>query len=166
MSTLRAVGLALCLSLSASPAARAAQDDVLTAQDVARLRNATSAVISPDGKTIAYTLAVPRKPLADEDGPSWSELHVVDVASGASRPFVTGKVNVSALEWLPDGSAIAFLAKRGDDKNAALYVIALEGGEARKRPRSATRSRLSTSRRMARASRWSRPTPRIRSGRS
>jgi dipeptidyl aminopeptidase/acylaminoacyl peptidase len=111
---------------------RAAQDDVLTAQDVARLRNATSAVISPDGKTIAYTLAVPRKPLVDEDGASWSELHVVDVASGASRPFVTGKVNVSALEWLPDGSALAFLAKRGDDKNAALYVIALEGGEARK----------------------------------
>ena len=50
---------------------------------------------SPDGKHIAYTLAVPRIPFTDdEDGGGWTELHVVD-RKGKSRPFVTGKVNIS-----------------------------------------------------------------------
>jgi dipeptidyl aminopeptidase/acylaminoacyl peptidase len=68
----------------------------------------------------------------DEDGPNWSELHVQDLAGGPLRPFVTGKVNVSAVQWTPDGTALTFLQKRGDDKHTALYRIALDGGEARR----------------------------------
>lgn len=107
-----------------------AQENVLTPERVAELRSATSAQMSPDGKHIAWLLAVPRKPMVDDDGASWSELHVIDLPEGRSRPFVTGKVDVSAPAWLPDSSGIAFLAKRGDDKHAALYVIPLAGGEA------------------------------------
>jgi dipeptidyl aminopeptidase/acylaminoacyl peptidase len=101
----------------------------MTPEHVARLEVVSSAVISPEGGAIAYRLAVPRRPFTDDDGPAWQELHVVD-AEGRSRPFVTGKVNVSGVAWRPDGRAISFLAKRGEDKESVLYVIPVDGGEA------------------------------------
>ena len=36
------------------------------------------------------------------------------------------------MQWTEDGTGIAFLAKRGDDKTNALYLIPVDGGEARK----------------------------------
>ncbi len=113
------------------PSAEAGKSALMTPRDVARLQTVLSARISPDGRFIAYTRAVPRDPFAGEDGPSYIELHVLD-ASGRSRPFVTGKVVVSQVTWTPDGQSIAYLAKRGDDTHTALYVIPLGGGESRK----------------------------------
>ena len=126
--------LALLLFVPTLPsfAIAAAQTDILTAHRVAELRTVGAAEMSPDGSRIAYVLAVPRKPGIDEDGGSWTELHVVDVASGVSRPYVTGKGNVSSPRWTADGKALAFLQKRADDKSTALYMIELDGGEARR----------------------------------
>ncbi len=104
--------------------------EVMTPEHVAKLRTVSSATISPDGQLIAYTLSVPRIPFEGDDGGAWSELHVVDM-QGNSRPFVTGKVNVGAVEWTPDGQAISLLAKRSDDKEKSLYVIPIGGGEAK-----------------------------------
>ncbi len=109
----------------------AAARDPLTPDHVARLRSVTSAVISPDGKSIAYTLRVPRDLRTDKDGAAWEELYVVD-ADGRSRPYVTGEVNVSTVRWTPDGRAITYLARRGEDEKRALYEIPLDGGESRK----------------------------------
>jgi dipeptidyl aminopeptidase/acylaminoacyl peptidase len=122
---------ALCTGFAIDRASAAQPGDVLTPHGVAAIRSVTSARMSPDGTRIAYTLAVPRKPLVDDDGESWVELHVVDVASGQSRPYVTGKANVSGVRWTADGKSLAFLQKRGDDKFTSLYVIPLDGGEAR-----------------------------------
>ena len=58
-------------------AARAPAGEVFTPEHVARLRYVTSARISPDGRHIACSLSVPRRPFEDEDGPAWSELHVI-----------------------------------------------------------------------------------------
>ncbi len=101
-------------------------------QDVETLRSVAAAALSPDGARVAYTLAVPRTAWKDEDGTPWIELHVLDVASGASRPFVTGKVNVGRIAWMPDSKSIAYLAKREGDKETALYAIRVDGGESRK----------------------------------
>ncbi|MBL9189103.1 MAG: S9 family peptidase [Opitutaceae bacterium] len=110
-----------------------AADAVFTPQRIAELRNVTAAAISPDGQHTAYTLSVPRKPGVDDDGEAWTELWVVGAEAGAKpRAFVTGKVNVSAVRWTPDGRQIAFLAKRGDDKFRSLYLIPLAGGEAQR----------------------------------
>lgn len=104
----------------------------LTPFDVMRIRTVTSAVISPDGSRIAYTLSVPRNPLdKDDDGPAFSELHVVDTA-GNTRPYITGEVNLTAVKWTPDGRGVSFLMKRGKDEFRSLYVIDLAGGEARR----------------------------------
>ena len=48
--------------------------DILTLQDVARMRSVGSVVISPDGVSIAYTLSVPREPSAEDNGPAWAEI--------------------------------------------------------------------------------------------
>lgn len=113
------------------PAATLAAEEAFTPQHVARLRSVTAARISPDGAHVAYVLSVPRTPGKGDDGPAWAELHVVD-RQGHSRPFITGEVNVGAIDWTPDGKSISFVAKRGKDKNRSLYIIPLDGGEARK----------------------------------
>src|SRR5262245_26768822 len=123
---------ALLLGLSLALPLRAQDQDVLTPHSVNALRSVVSAAIAPDGAHVAYVRSVPRQAGTDEDGPAWAELHVLDVADGSTRPFVAGKVNVSGVEWTRDGQGIAFLAKRGDDKFTALYVIPLGGGEARR----------------------------------
>src|SRR5262245_53585671 len=105
--------------------------DTFTPHDLLRLRSVTEVAISPDGKQVAYALSVPRDPFKDKDGPAYAELHVVSM-EGASRPFVTGQVNVSKIAWLPGGERIAFIAKRASDKQPALYAIPLAGGEAQK----------------------------------
>ncbi len=104
--------------------------EAFTPEHVAKLRMVLSAKISPDGRSIAYTLAVPRRPFKDSSGPAWSELHVI-LPNGESRPFVTGEVNVGSIDWTPDGSGISFLEKRANDKFRSLYVIPVDGGEAR-----------------------------------
>ncbi len=125
-------GLALipCLFLLCGSIAPAA-DETWTPQHVAKIRGVTAAEISPDGKLVAYVLAVPRNPAKDEDGPAWTELHIVD-REGKSRPFITGDVGVADLQWTADGKSLSFLAKRGKDKTRSLYVIAIDGGEARR----------------------------------
>jgi len=134
----RGVRRLVCVVLfAAAPIAASAAPRSMTPYDVARVRFVSAAVISPDGTRIAYTLGVPRQPWLDNDDPAhkdgtaWSELHVVDL-DGKSRPFVTGQVSVSGVRWTPDGKGISFLSKRAGDKNRSLYVIPLDGGEARR----------------------------------
>lgn len=128
---LLAVGVALALLTALLLPAPAAADGGLTAHDVARLRNVTSAQMSPDGTRIAYTVSVPRQPMADPDGAAWTELHVTDT-SGMTRPWVHGQVNVSAVRWTADGTGITFLARREGDRARSLYLVPADGGEARR----------------------------------
>jgi len=119
--------IAICLA-----ACSAWAQETFTPEHVARVRAVTAAVVSPGGRHVAYILDVPRRPFIDKDGLAWAELHVADTTTGTTRPFVTGEVNVSAVAWIPDGTGISFLAKRGSDEFTSLYVIPLAGGEARK----------------------------------
>ena len=99
---------------------------------LAALRTVSAAQISPDGSLIAYTLNVPRRVGTDDDGPAWTELHVVPSAGGATRPYVQGRVNVSDVRFTPDGRFLTYLAKRGDDEHEALWALPVDGGESRK----------------------------------
>ena len=122
------VAWTLSALLLATPAAA---PQGFTPRDVAKLRSAATAVMSPDGERVAYLLTVPREPLEDEDGAAWTELHVVD-HGGSDHAFVGGHVNVSQIAWTPDGRGITFLAKRDGDDYRALYVIPVAGGESRR----------------------------------
>jgi len=103
----------------------------MTPRDLARVQSMSSAKISPDGSLIAAIRSVPRELFDEDDGRNWAELYIIDVATGVARPFVTGDVNVSDIDWRPDSSAVSFLAKRGEDEYDSLYLISTTGGEAR-----------------------------------
>ena len=119
------LGLACALLLATGASAATGG---MTLEQVAQTRAVTQAQISPDGGSIAYLLSVPRTLGVDPDGPARSELHVVDRA-GTTRAFIAGKVDVASPRWLPDGRAIAYLAKREGDETRRLYTIPLQGGE-------------------------------------
>ncbi|MEM7048111.1 MAG: S9 family peptidase [Acidobacteriota bacterium] len=108
-----------------------AAERAITAEDIDALRSVNAAEISPDGTRIAYTVSIPRNPFEEDNGPAWSELHVIG-SDGVSRPFITGEVNVQDISWTPFGDAIAFRSKRDGDDHTAVYRIALGGGEARR----------------------------------
>ena len=124
------VVLLTCAVLALATPAHA--DEAFTPWHVARVRTVTAVAPSPDGHRLAYVLSVPREPMNEPDGPAWEELHVVPTDGGAAQPFVTGQVNVRQPEWMPDGSGLLFLAKRGGDATRSLYLIPAEGGEARR----------------------------------
>jgi len=121
--------VAVILIASAGPAA--AGGGGLTFEQLAALRTVGTVQLSPDGAFAAYTLSVPRRPGTDEDGKAWQELHIVSMADGSDRSFVSGEINVSGIRFTPDGKLITYLAKRGDDEHAALWAIPLAGGESR-----------------------------------
>lgn len=108
-----------------------AGDKLFSPHDVARLKQVVSAAVSPSGEFVAYTLSVPRMPWNDVDGRAHIELHVVSSA-GQSRPFITGAVSIDHMQWTPDGSAIAYLARRGDDKHTSAYLLPVGGGESQR----------------------------------
>ncbi|MFQ5604595.1 MAG: prolyl oligopeptidase family serine peptidase [bacterium] len=109
--------------------AKSSASEVLSPADLLKLKSVSSAEISPDGNWIAYTLRVPRT-ADDQPGGAYSELHLLSVKTGQSRPFITGKVVVSGLAWKPDGSAIAFRTRRGSNAKTQVWMIPVDGGEA------------------------------------
>jgi len=107
-----------------------AQTDALSLEEIVSLKRVTGIHMSPKGDQIAYLLSVPREFYKDDDGRPYHELHVVDF-NGVSRPYVSGKIDVSDIAWSADGQSIYFVAMRDpDEKFNSLFEIALTGGEA------------------------------------
>lgn len=107
-----------------------AQSTTLSLEEIVTLKRVTAVRINPAGDQIAYLLSVHRELYVDDDGKPYHELHVVDF-QGNSRPFVSGKIDVTAFAWSVDGKSIYFVAKRDPDAEFnSLFEIALAGGEA------------------------------------
>jgi dipeptidyl aminopeptidase/acylaminoacyl peptidase len=109
----------------------AVASDGMTLRQIAEIQQVGQLAIHPDGDLIAYTLSVPRTLGEEEDGPAWTQLHVVD-RQGQQRAFVSGQVNVGGVQFAPDGKHLVFLSKRDGDAYRSLYRIPLDGGEATK----------------------------------
>jgi len=125
---MRMIARCFALCLLALPAA--ALGEGLTLKQIAELKQVSDAAMSPDGRLIAYTRVTPRTPGEGEDGPAWTELHLIG-EDGQSRPFITGKVNISSISWTPDSREVVYLSKRDDDEHTRLYSIPVAGGESR-----------------------------------
>ena len=107
-----------------------AQTQALSLEEIVSLKHVTSVHMSPNGAQIAYLLSVPRALYKDDDGVAYQELHLVDL-DGNSRPFVTGKIEITKAAWSADGKSVYFVAKRDpDEKFNSLFEISLAGGEA------------------------------------
>ncbi len=102
--------------------------EVIAPEDVQRIKASYWADISPDGRWVAYSVYTQRQ--VDEDpGGAYNELYLVSVRTGEIRPFITGKVNINHPRFSPDGSKIAFTAKRGEKAKTQVWMIPIDGGE-------------------------------------
>lgn len=99
---------------------------------IAALRHVSDIAIAPDGRRAAFVLKVPRDLSREADGPAWAELHVTGPEQQPARAYIAGQENVSAPRFTPDGRFIAFLARRGKDREIAIWTVPVDGGEARR----------------------------------
>ena len=85
-------------------------------------------VIAPDGRTAVVSVTVPSY---EEDGDR-SDLWLLTVdGSQAPRQLTATSDGEGDVAWRPDGGAIAFSAKRGDDEEKQIYLLDMNGpGEA------------------------------------
>jgi len=115
--------VAVLPTLAQSPGKR-----VLTPQDLWAMKRLSNVELSPDGRTAAFVV---QEWNVEKNKPT-ANIWLVPVAGGEPRKLTTAQASDGAPTWSPDGSRIAFVSKRGEDKVAGLYVIRTDGGEAEK----------------------------------
>ncbi len=92
------------------------------------MKRLNSVELSPDGRTAA--VVVQEWDVAKNK--STSNIWLVPTAGGELRRLTAAQAGDGSPTWSPDGTRIAFISKRGEDKAASLYVIRTDGGEAEK----------------------------------
>jgi Tol biopolymer transport system component len=114
------------------PALCLAQDTRFGPDHYEKLIRLSEPAFSPDGKSLVLTV---RRPNFTDN--KWeSEIHRIDVESGRSTPFTSGRKTARMPRWSPKGDRVAFLAVV--DGKAQILVQPGEGGEAKQITRSPT----------------------------
>ena len=100
-------------------------------EDLFSFRFVVGADLSPDGTRVVFaqTRIVPGE-TEDDDEVEHSDLHLLDVGSGAIRRLTFNDSTNSAPAISPDGSQVAFTSSRTE--KAQLWLLPLDGGEARR----------------------------------
>jgi len=100
----------------------------ITPEDLYEISLILDSQISPDGSQIVYCVqrAVKKKEK------KYSNLWMIPAAGGSPSQFTSGDQSDTRPRWSPDGTQIAFLSNRIDEKQAQLFIIPVSGGEARK----------------------------------
>ena len=100
----------------------------ITHEDVWTMKRLGSPVVGPKGEWAVVSVT---EPSYEEDG-DVSDLWLLRVdGKGAPRRLTATKEGESDVAWRPDGGAIAFAAKRGENEESQVYVLDMTGpGEA------------------------------------
>jgi dipeptidyl aminopeptidase/acylaminoacyl peptidase len=98
----------------------------ITPADHRILASIASPALSPDGRSVA--VIVRRTDYGTDTSPA--DLTIIDVATGRERRPYFERPGLAAPAWSPDGSHLAFLAKRDDKSPAQINVVSLGGGDA------------------------------------
>lgn len=113
----------MILAMTAPPA----HVQTLKLEDLRRNVSLTAPQISPDGKSVAVLV---RRSDFKKDRNVY-DLVLIDVATTSARTLLHDAAGISNVEWSPDGSRIAYIARAGsgDDAENQLFVLPMNGGE-------------------------------------
>lgn len=100
---------------------------LMTAEDLYTFQLPSDPQISPDGSQIIFCLQRVEK----ETEKKYTNLWLADAAGGRLRQFTHGKQADTMPRWSPDGRTIAFISNRANEEQAQIYLIPVDGGEAR-----------------------------------
>ncbi|HXY00785.1 MAG TPA: S9 family peptidase [Candidatus Limnocylindrales bacterium] len=93
--------------------------------DFIKLHRLSGAAVSKDGKWVAYAVSTPEL----EANRSLSNIWIVSTSGGDAIQVTQGGRDNSPA-WSPDGKTLAFISAR--DGNSQIYLLTMEGGEAKK----------------------------------
>ncbi len=99
----------------------------ITAEDLYNFELIEGCDISPDSKTIVFTV----RRVDKKSEKKFSDLWIVSSRGGGLQQFTCGDWVDNSPKWSPDGSQIAFLSNRKDEKQFQISIIPFDGGEAR-----------------------------------
>ncbi len=107
-----------------------AQTRHLELNDYAKITSVSDPQISPDGKTIVFVVSRPNL----EQDRSDRQLVLIDIATGTQHPLTYERKSVGTPRWSPSGDRLAFVGVDGTGKDARpqVFVLSMNGGEARK----------------------------------
>jgi dipeptidyl aminopeptidase/acylaminoacyl peptidase len=97
----------------------------LTVEDLWAMKRVGTPTISPDGRAAC----APVTAYDMEKNEGCTELWLFPIDGSKARRLTAGDKD-SEPQWSPDGKWIAFTAKRKDDEEPQVYLIAPDGGEA------------------------------------
>ena len=126
-----APALALLLVLSGPAHSLSAQDGdaaprPMTIADLIEVPSLGDARISPDGNRVLFV----RRDADWEANGTVAHIWRVDVDGDNQMQLTNGEHGETSPRWSPDGSRIAFLARRGEDEHAQIHILNAMGGEA------------------------------------
>jgi dipeptidyl aminopeptidase/acylaminoacyl peptidase len=99
--------------------------DPITIEEIADRIIPDDPRISPDGRHIAFTAATEGRLDKRHDRTIW-----MSTDGAPARRFTGGNANNRSPRWSQDSTKLLFVAERGADEDARLYVIPIDGGEA------------------------------------
>jgi dipeptidyl aminopeptidase/acylaminoacyl peptidase len=95
-----------------------------TVDQILSLKRVGAPELSPDGRTVAYTV----RQTNWDDNSYDTQIWLADAGSGATRQLTAGRKSSQSPAWSPDGSRLAFVSDRTDKRQ--IYLIDPRGGEA------------------------------------
>lgn len=100
---------------------------LIQAEDLYRIQFVSNSRISPDGSRVVFSVQWVDKETEKKHTNLWLAL----TATGEVRQMTFGRQTDRDPQWSPDGSQIAFISNRDDDKQEQIYLLSIAGGEAR-----------------------------------
>src|SRR5437764_308658 len=121
--------LIICVLACASVALAQQTRRPLTIDDLLQARRVGDPQLSPDGKWLAYSVAVPDKAA----NRSRTQIYLISADGGAAKQLTSGDASASEPRWSPDGKWVVYASNtekvEATSTNSDLFLVPVNGGQ-------------------------------------